>query len=216
MRHRTLPTLALLGAIAAAAALGTLACTPEAKHRVLTFFFDGVPPLHATPEPGGEPGTKATTAVAVARAPEPPPVTWPEHKPTLDKKLCGTCHDRTASFAIVKPLTELCVSCHEPTLREFPRMHGPVAFGDCAVCHTAHRSRYKHLLREEAPGLCFRCHDRTAEGAKPHPCPRPSDQAPCLTCHDAHGGTDVHFLLDRQSKGPRGSTPPEPPKREGS
>ena len=35
--------------------------------------------------------------------------------------------DLKASFRLVKPLAELCVSCHKEATREYPWMHGPVA-----------------------------------------------------------------------------------------
>jgi len=145
--------------------------------------------------------------------PKPAAIVWVEHKPTLDNAKCGACHDRNASFALLRPINVLCLQCHQATAREAPLMHGPVAVGECSLCHEAHRSPYPHLLKAPLPKLCFGCHDRTPPkypresptissdtlGGKPTTlgCLRPSDEAACTTCHRPHGGTDRFFLRGR-------------------
>ena len=195
---------ACLFAAIVAAGLGFLSCMPEERHRVLVFFFDGVPPLY--PEPGGAERPAAGKAV-VSGTPAMPQPTTPiarvyEHKPGSDEKLCRTCHDPGNVFALVKPIGSLCVTCHERETHEFRRMHGPVAFGDCATCHEAHRSPYKHLVKAPAPKLCFFCHEHTPAGGKPLGCARSSDEVNCLTCHHPHGGADPVFLVGRAAAAP--------------
>lgn len=193
------------------AGLALLSCTPEEKHRVLTFFFDGVPPLHpieVKARSGTTPGA-ATPGVTKPARPEPPKVVWYEHEAARDRTQCGECHDLKASYRLVKPVAELCISCHKETTREYPRMHGPVAVGDCATCHEAHRSRYKHLVRAPAPELCFRCHEGTPEVGKTLGCVRASDESVCTKCHSAHGGKAAFFLIAGRGdvKGPQGDSP---------
>jgi predicted CXXCH cytochrome family protein len=213
MGHRA--SSRLLGGLAAlAAALAALSCTPERKHRLLTFFFDGVPPLHppeaeGPPEPAAGPPQVGPTVV---EEPAKPRIVWSEHAPALDKTQCGACHDRNASYALTKPLEELCIACHERQTRQYPRMHGPVAIGACATCHEAHRSPHKHLVRAPSPQLCLRCHEPTPEGGATRGCARSSDEADCLGCHHPHGGKEGYFLAARQGTvdEPKGGPPPSP------
>ena len=207
MKLRALHHLAL-GLIAVVACLAAPSCTPEEKHKWLATLFDGVPPLHP-PEPvpvegAVKPPEKGTEPPEhpVAKA-----VEWYEHKATEDKKTCSKCHDQNASFALLKPKRELCLACHKETAREHPRMHGPVALGDCLICHEAHQSPYKHLVRAEGPKLCFQCHEPTPSGGKTAGCARPSDEARCTECHNAHGGKDAFFLANRQKGKPAEGEP---------
>jgi predicted CXXCH cytochrome family protein len=189
----------------AAALAGVFSCTAEKRHSTLVFFFDGVPPLGAPEEK--KPASKAPTAVAApAGAPQAPAFTGSEHQPARDERGCGNCHNRDASFALVRPKDELCVTCHAGQTRQFPFMHGPVAVGACAECHDPHRSPLPHLLRTPPPKLCFQCHDRTPAGAKPAPCARPSDDARCTDCHNPHGGAERYFLVGRSGEVQGGTT----------
>lgn len=208
---------ALAGVLAALAGLGFLACTPQEKHRVLTFFFDGVPPLHPVEtkaEPGKTPDTEPGAAPQVTKVepPKPPRVIWHEHTPALDPKGCGTCHAVDRSYQLVKPVPELCEVCHKDT-RSYPRLHGPVALGTCMSCHQMrqHRSRQKHLLRAPAPNLCFECHERTPAGARTLGCARASDDADCLQCHGPHGGEAAFYLVRRPDSSTEPAKAPAPP-----
>lgn len=206
-RRRSLPLLSKL--ILASALAGVFSCTPEKRHSALTFFFDGVPPLEA-PE-GKKPGPKTTGAsAATTAAAGAPAFAGSEHKPALDETGCGNCHNREASFVLLKPRDDLCIACHADKTRQFPYMHGPTAIGACVECHDPHRSALPHLVRTAPPGLCFQCHDRTAPGAKPPRCARPSDDARCTDCHNPHGGAGRFFLAGRPSEAPGAGKPTAP------
>jgi len=196
-----LTKLALLTAL-----VGGLSCAPEKQHEVLTFFFDGVPPLGGSEQTKTAPKPAAASA-ATAAQPKPAPA-GSEHKPTLDWNGCGVCHNQAASFALVKPLSQLCITCHADKTRQFPQMHGPVAVGECADCHDGHRSAYPHLQLKPVPQLCFECHDRTPPGQKTWGCPRPSDDADCMNCHNPHGGKDRFFQVSRSAETQEGVKPP--------
>ena len=75
-------------------------------------------------------------------------------------------------------------ACHR-ILDPVPRLvHGPVAAGDCLVCHLPHSSAAAHLVAAPAPRLCSGCHDKL------YTCPAVSaPDSDCLTCHEPHGGT---------------------------
>ena len=198
---------AALVCVAVGVAMGTLSCTPEQKHRTLTFFFDGVPPLH----PVVEPATKGSTAEPAIRKtverPDKPRAVLSEHKPLSDKASCVGCHDGNASFALLRPPAELCVRCHEKETRQYPRMHGPTAVGDCGVCHDPHRAPREHLVRAPVVQLCFRCHEQTPEGGSTLGCSRASDQALCTECQDPHGGDRQYFLKVRPGESPAAAGP---------
>jgi predicted CXXCH cytochrome family protein len=181
-----------------AALVGILSCTAEKRHDALTFFFDGVPPLGA-PE-GKRPGPETPTAAAASKASQAAAFTGSAHQPATDEKGCSNCHNRDASFALLKPKDDLCVACHADRTHQFPYMHGPAAAGACAECHDPHRSPLPHLQRTLPPKLCFQCHDQTPPGAKPPRCTRPSDDARCTDCHNPHGGQDRWFLAGRSSE----------------
>ena len=185
--------------VAASACLVILSCRPEDKHRWLTVFFDGVPPLHP---PEDAKGTEAVAKPQVAPAtpterPALPKIVWHEHKATQGKTACRSCHNADASYALLRPPTELCVGCHLKDTRQFPRMHGPVALGHCSVCHEPHRSPNKHLVRATPDKLCFLCHEHTPKGGATMGCSRKADDANCVACHHPHGGMDAFFLAGR-------------------
>jgi predicted CXXCH cytochrome family protein len=190
-----------------AALAAVFSCTPEKRHSALTFFFDGVPPLEA-PE-GKKPAAKGTGASAATTAAA-QAFTGSEHKPAAEETGCGICHNQNASFVLLKPKDDLCVACHAKETRQFPYMHGPAGIGACVECHDPHRSPLPHLVRTAPPGLCFQCHDRSAPGAKPPRCARPSDDARCTDCHNPHGGAGRYFLVGRPGEVPGGGKPTAP------
>ena len=193
------PSRTLLAKLVLLTALvGMLSCAPEKQHQVLSFFFDGVPPVGGSEQKKTKPTPGAPSVVTTEQPTA--AAAGSEHKPTLDEKKCGACHSRQASFTLLRPVAELCVTCHADKTRQFPRTHGPVAVGECAECHEAHRSAHPHLLRKPAPQLCFQCHDRTAGGEKTLGCARPSDDVSCTNCHNPHGGKDRFFLASRSAE----------------
>jgi predicted CXXCH cytochrome family protein len=159
--------------------------SPEQRYKTLSYFFDGVPDpdkravqSHATTTTGE--GQVLLAAIVST------------HKPYAEQK-CDTCH-RTATGAIqeFEEAYKLCNSCHKDVPNKLPRMHGPVAVGDCKWCHTAHESPQPHLLNNTPIKVCTGCHDTQLLGSKP---PEHNDgKTSCLQCHFGHGGKDRHFL----------------------
>ncbi len=172
----------LAGAVAAATVL-TVGCNATSRHKVLTFFFDGVPPVRSVED--GAPGPTVLPEGAVRAAQAGPR----EHGP-FAAKLCGACHDAGARNALVAPAGELCGRCHEVALDK-AFVHGPVASGDCQACHEPHSSRYRSLLVSDTDGFCLDCHDR---GGLPADADHGGVEAKCTVCHDAHM-SDRKYLL---------------------
>ena len=209
---------AIGSSIALAVVVLVTSCARERRHEVLSFFFDGVPPLDAPEEP---PTPDATAALPTTnreridalgyRLPVQKTVT---HRPVAERR-CSECHqvsDRATRPAgswvsgtaqLVLPVQQLCVACH-PQEQEF--RHGPASSGNCTMCHHPHASPNPHLLRLEEPeSICGNCHLPDDIAVSPgHP--DGTLTTSCLTCHDPHGGDRRAFL-----RGPAAPDAPQPP-----
>jgi len=176
MRQGTLATSAVAVLVLCAS------CSIEARHKALTTFFDGVPPIKTEQPAGSQP-------TGPGRREPMPAIVLHEHGPYA-AKLCGACHDASSANRTVVPKDELCRQCHElPADWKYP--HGPQAAGQCLACHDPHRSKEAGLLVASGDAVCLRCHERaTLSATKEH-----ADSGPgCVTCHDAHG-SDSKYLL---------------------
>ena len=167
-----------------------MSCEPVQRHKILTFFFDGVPP------PDGEATAEDSRIKADSRSRrrrqvgERPETVWFVHEPWKNRN-CNLCHEQLdeKQWALPKltaPVPELCYRCHTDYPATQPYVHGPVAVGECLHCHEAHKSKIAGLLKEKEPELCYQCHE-TIEAAQisGHP-DEPIPQ--CTNCHDPHAG----------------------------
>jgi predicted CXXCH cytochrome family protein len=158
-------------------------CNATKNHKVLSFFFDGVP------EPGKAPvesnvrdnRKRGVTAPGTASG-------YREHGPYAAKQ-CQACHMKGTSRLIL-PIEELCVNCHSLDVRK-KYIHGPLASGGCKVCHQPHGSIHPFLLVSEPKEFCLSCHDRNAIAKNDA---HKGVEAQCTTCHDAHS-SDEEYLL---------------------
>ncbi|UCG59002.1 MAG: hypothetical protein JSU70_05735, partial [Phycisphaerales bacterium] len=114
-------------------------------------------------------------------------VTWGRHEPL---KSCVPCHGDQSehmlpeTLHLVAPVPQLCYVCHEDYGALEGWVHGPVATGDCMLCHESHKANNKSLLRKPIPDLCHQCHEtKTLHLVANH-----SDEsyAHCGDCHEAH------------------------------
>jgi len=165
-------------------------CDEAKRHRALTLFFDGVPPLvdetsGAGPLDPNEPGAAGRLATGG----------WYVHEPLED---CTQCHAsrRRARFSrdvqLVAEVPQLCFQCHDEYAALPGWVHGPVATGDCAFCHEPHKTQNAFLLTDPVPDLCYRCHDPEALGLiADH---AETSYAYCLECHTGHAG-ETRYLL---------------------
>jgi predicted CXXCH cytochrome family protein len=171
---RTIILLAILAALFSG-------CAANTRYKVLSFFFDGVPPPGEVAGEAGKAGGKKGVAT-----PEKP--RFLEHGPYAARQ-CDGCHVR-ASNRLVLPIEELCFKCHSLDVRK-TYIHGPLASGGCNVCHDPHGSMYPFLLVAEAREFCLTCHDaKSIEKRDVHK----GDRSQCTRCHDAHS-SDRKYLL---------------------
>lgn len=125
---------------------------------------------------------------------------------------CTICHDpHGGDFAstLNQPAVLLCLSCHEDQLaRKAEVPHQPFENGQCVDCHDPHSTRNRWVLVRSSEQLCLTCHGADGEIAShQHPYnvkPRrklevalrltPSGRLECLSCHEAHGGSQRAML----------------------
>jgi len=164
-------------------------CTEAEQYKLMTFFFDGVPPLSGTGSAGS--GPDETTAGRLRR----PELHWILHEPQAD---CPRCHgdQRQRSFSrqvrLTAPVPTLCYECHARLTPQDGWIHGPVAAGECTLCHEPHRSLNEYLLKKPVPDLCFQCHvEATVRRIENHDKPT---YATCLDCHDGHASASRYLL----------------------
>lgn len=96
---------------------------------------------------------------------------------------------------IERPVRVLCVRCHEAFLEDLEQrsfLHGPVAVGQCTMCHHPHESPYLKLLQRPQPKLCQTCHGVAEMRLNPRHIETETDS--CGRCHNPHG-EDRRFLL---------------------
>lgn len=197
--------------------------TPEARHKVLTFFFTGVPDPVETMEIGGvtlsDEEARAAFIRARARAGFKPPDAWAHGPPAANQ--CQFCHQmgsdkggvgaRKIGPEMVSTVDKLCTGCHDDKDKAFAESlgmvsHKPVGEGMCVLCHDPHQERQRYMLRGKTrQGLCLICHD-----GKNAPIPPPGPHAwifglkiECTECHNPHFGKTsrmfrAHFDERRQ------------------
>ncbi len=171
-------------------------CDQDQRYRILTFFFEQVPPPgYQPPDPNsiaardiGMPGGASGESTARRSF---------AHEPIKD---CdnNVCHVRQAKgqwalTKLSKEIPQLCYECHDNYLSEKGWVHGPVAVGDCLFCHNPHRSTNEHLLNEPQPVLCYKCHDEAGIIAIEE---HPQEMTECTVCHSAHVASDRRLLKE--------------------
>jgi predicted CXXCH cytochrome family protein len=163
--------------------------SPEQKYRVLSFFFDDVPP------PGAATALRLPADPSALEPPtedvEGPSLFWVTHEPYAQKK-CLSCHESKFSpEKLQAELPELCWTCHEEADLPGKVMHGPVAGGFCLACHDPHRTRHPFMLLESRSNICVQCHDQHTFEIEQH---REEKGGDCLRCHNPHA-SDREYLL---------------------
>jgi len=157
-------------------------CGTATRHRILTTFFDGVPPPRDS-------RALVAPAPSVAGAGARPRVGFSEHGPYA-AKMCGACHASAASNSFVAPRDQLCFQCHALELDK-KHIHGPLASGGCLVCHDPHSSRFRSLLVSESDSFCLDCHAPATVARIPG---HDGGAQQCTECHNPHM-SDKDYLL---------------------
>ncbi|MFC2163971.1 cytochrome c3 family protein [Acidobacteriota bacterium] len=163
------------------------------KDKWLRVFVDGVPEPESQEEvvtvPGAQPEIVQPTGKEMK-----PVVTMLSRHPDFVEKKCNRCHDTKSVTYLTAEKREICFSCHKREKFEGKFIHGPVAVGDCLVCHHPHESKNSKLLQIVGNDLCFKCHKPEKVGQiKDH---NREDLQDCLVCHLPHVSANRFFLKD--------------------
>ena len=167
-------------------------CDKVERHKVLDYFFDGVPPLDQVPFEAEPFNPNAEQFNQMGQPPA-----WYIQEPV---KNCTNCHHwpKRRSFStetyLIAPVPKLCYKCHPDFTASASFVHGPVAVGQCLFCHNdpPHRSKNKHLLKEPEPKLCYLCHDVSM--IELIPAHLPGQTSACTDCHNPHSGPNKALL----------------------
>ena len=211
-------SVVLAGGLLAAVIVLAVGCSEMSRYRVLSFFFDGVPP------PPGVVSKEPKTIIGpwgvelseddprakeyLRRAATRPAREQKERERSFvhapyGRSLCGECHDQQDSYKVGAP-AGTCRKCHQPYYE--PQAddwaHGPVALGRCALCHVSHESKHDGLLTQAVPEVCFSCHDAARTLAGPYHAT--ASERPCGDCHDPHFAGNRMLLIDSGSYQRRG------------
>lgn len=182
------------------------------SHRVLTFFFTGVPDPNAPRPVETIPDESQSESLATARPVGIPEQTNYQHGPWAARR-CESCHrgsggnrfnDLEKENSTVRTFSSdpqrLCITCHNQV--QFRPddtglwVHGPVATGSCINCHSPHYSRRPYMLLGDSNNdLCGSCHNDRNLNNTGHP---PTINADCVDCHDPH--TSSYPLLLRAGR----------------
>ncbi len=96
------------------------------------------------------------------------------------------------------PANATCITaaCHA-ALRQAPHIHGPIANGNCFVCHAPDAGNHTYPLKLAGSQTCTFCH--SVSGTMKHQ--HKALEKGCITCHQPHT-SQVKFLLrfDSESK----------------
>lgn len=122
-----------------------------------------------------------------------------------DRELCRDCHapvqPNLHQFKPASKTQDGCVRCHKtydtrhPARKSWAFVHGPVAVGDCLVCHKPHGSQHRYLLSQPEGQSCSTCHRDISHPKPPHPgLHEPVSKGKCLTCHVSHGSSTKYLL----------------------
>ena len=178
----------LIAVISTVMAITFSACSPGKRHDFLTFFFDGVPETNASSN------QKTQTALSEGDMVVNHILSKPEfftHKPYEEEK-CSSCHESEFSNRLIKPMPELCYSCHADFKNEFTVLHGPVSSGNCLECHNQHMAKYEKLLERTGQAICLKCHNQE-QVLKSNKHSNIGDRN-CTECHSPHGGDNSGML----------------------
>lgn len=177
-------------------------CDEVKRHDVLTFFFDGVPPLPSKtrrmePSAGKDQESDAVSALG----------NWHVHEPLKDCTQCHGSQPRRASSSgvhLVAEVPQLCYQCHSQYSHLQGWVHGPVAAGDCLLCHEQHKSRNEALLAKPIPDLCYQCHE--AQAIRMIDQHAQESYAHCTDCHEAHASATKALLRPVTVPTPQGTS----------
>src|SRR5277367_2293917 len=153
MKFRKVQSLLLF--LAMGGLLFITACDTPSRHKLLTVFFDGVPPINsATNAVTASSSQTNQTAVVVPSKPAPTPENTFTVHPPFQQHQCAECHQSSSGMGLKSQQPQLCFDCHKDFLTGQKVKHQPVESGECASCHDPHQSANKNLLLKKGNELC--------------------------------------------------------------
>lgn len=161
-------------------------CDPAKRYRILTFFFDGVPPLQTEIMLRSDANSHAESGVIAAQ------FKGSRHEPYDRCNNCHTTDPRSGMPILRSPTPQLCYACHTNYAVSPAFVHGPVAVGACLVCHDPHGSKFEHLMTLAQPEICYQCHEQ--EKVVMSAGHTSESIVNCTHCHDPHVGSQRTFL----------------------
>jgi len=176
-------------------------CDEVERHNMLTFFFDGVPPLPGEASEVPSSGAKRNEVGTGA-----PAAGWHVHEAI---KNCTNCHGEqrrrgfSSKIQLVAEVPQLCYQCHQEYSTLEGWVHGPVATGSCLLCHEPHRTKNEFLLLKPVPELCYQCHD--LEAVRLIENHAEESYSHCVDCHEGHAGETRGLLRPSFLAGPAGA-----------
>ena len=183
------------------AGLVLINCNEEERYRVLSFFFDGVPiPASMRKPQAVTDSTTRDSSITLAQSrnlpaakPKVVETHWFLHKPFSEKK-CSYCHLGDMGQRLqMERVDELCKTCHEQFKVSHQYVHGPVAIGQCLVCHNPHRTQYPHLTIRPGDQLCRYCHKTVKRTSAPEH--YFIGEKVCYECHNPHFSDSSQFFV---------------------
>lgn len=176
-----------------------LGCNDVERHRILTFFFEGVPPVDAVFRPVGirrtRVGIDGSTTIGIVDERRVRIAQQKRGSQHASASQCDKCHFGRMGAnqgRLAKPVPELCYSCHDNFETGDGNLHGPIVVEECMFCHESHQSAYVHLQKAAQPDLCYRCHLREDMGTiVDH---EDKLDTICTDCHDPHTSSMKKFL----------------------
>jgi predicted CXXCH cytochrome family protein len=110
---------------------------------------------------------------------------------------CTDCHSPHSSdsayLLLENSVKETCNQCHDISDQE-GIFHSPVEEGLCTNCHNPHQSKFKNLLNEQLPTICFTCHN-DLEPDESLVSIHPPFEEDCSNCHKPHA-SEFSFLVN--------------------
>ncbi|HWR57276.1 MAG TPA: cytochrome c3 family protein [Thermodesulfovibrionales bacterium] len=92
--------------------------------------------------------------------------------------------------------TASCVSakCHS-TMGKDRYVHGPIAVGECMMCHVTTDYWHTFTRLENISSACYKCHDKVDTTSGVH---KSAKEGNCMKCHNAHQSAHKFLLRGDQ------------------
>jgi DmsE family decaheme c-type cytochrome len=123
----------------------------------------------------------------------------PHAKAALDCTSCHSVHGETVSAALLRTdVNKNCSICHQEVLAQFQlseRHRLQEGAMTCVTCHDPHEPAARVRLGGFKQEACLKCHpDKGGPFIYEHPASRVEG---CTVCHEPHGSTNRHLLVQQ-------------------